>query len=153
MGHFTLVLLVASKAPPQVLLCGLSYYLGATIPTPVEGLKAGVAFDYLHIDNRVGVSSGNSSALAGYLSLAATEKLTLHGRVDYIRVGGDGLVGGGNILGAAFAPTDELITTTLTADYSFGRTSSRVRKSAGTPTWMRTAAATSAVVLTIMSSL
>jgi len=94
-----------------------SYYLGATVPTPIEGLKAGVAFDYLHVDNRAGVSSGNSSSLAGYLSLAATEKLTLHGRVDYIRVGGDGLVGAGNVLGAAFAPTDELIATTLTADY------------------------------------
>jgi hypothetical protein len=94
-----------------------SYYAGATIPTPVEGLKAGVAFDYLHLDNRVGVSGDDSSALAGYLSLAATEKLTLHGRVDYIRVGGDGLAGTGSILGTSFAPTDELISTTLTADY------------------------------------
>lgn len=96
-----------------------SYYLGASIPTPIEGLKAGVAFDYLVMNNRPGNANGNSSALAAYLSLRATEKLTLNGRVDYIRLGGDGLAGGGNILGnpAAFAPTDEFIATTLTADY------------------------------------
>lgn len=96
-----------------------SYYLGASIPTPVDGLKAGVAFDYLVQNNRPGHANGNSSALAGYLSFRATEKLTLNGRVDYIRLGGDGLApAAGNILGnAAFAPTDEFISTTVTADY------------------------------------
>jgi hypothetical protein len=97
-----------------------SYYLGASIPTPIEGLKAGVAFDYLVINNRPGHANGNSSALGGYLSFAATEKLTLNTRVDYIRLGGNGLAGAAadNVLGnAAFAPTDEFISTTLTADY------------------------------------
>lgn len=95
-----------------------SYYLGASIPTPVEGLKAGVAFDYLAIANRPGHANGNSSALAGYLSFRATEKLTLNSRVDYIRVGGDGLVGTAAVVNpAGFAPTDEFISTTLTADY------------------------------------
>lgn len=93
------------------------YYAGLTIPTPVENLKAGVAFDYLDIDNRPGISDGNTSALATYLSFAATEKLTLHGRLDYIRVGGDGLTAGGSILGAPFLPSDEILSSTLTADY------------------------------------
>lgn len=107
-----------------------SYYLGASIPTPVEGLKAGVAFDYLVMNNRPGHNNGNSSALAAYLSMRATEKLTLHARVDYIRLGGDGLTTqaapppanpaftGNNVLAnTAFAATDEFISTTLTADY------------------------------------
>ena len=107
-----------------------SYYLGASIPTPIEGLKAGVAFDYLVMNNRPGNNNGNSSALAGYLSMRATEKLTLNARVDYIRLGGDGLVTqaapppanpaytGNNVLAnAAFVGSDEFIATTITADY------------------------------------
>ncbi len=99
------------------------YYVGVTVPTPVEGLKAGLAFDYLDIDNRPTTSDGNTSALATYLSFAATEKLTLHTRLDYIRVGGDGQNPGGPILTGfdpavtGFTPTDEILSTTITADY------------------------------------
>lgn len=98
-----------------------SWYVGVTVPTPWESLKAGAAFDYVHIDNRVGNSNGDSSALALYVSHATTEKLTLHGRLDYIRVGGDGLPAGGGILGAAYAPTTEILSTTVTADYQLWR--------------------------------
>lgn len=94
-----------------------AYYVGATVPTPLEKLKAGAAFDYRHVENRVGNANGDTSALAVYLSHATTEKLTLHGRLDYIRVGGDGLPAGGSVLGAAYAPTDEILSTTVTADY------------------------------------
>ncbi len=98
-----------------------SWYVGVTVPTPWESLKAGAAFDYVHIDNRLGNSNGDSSALALYVSHATTEKLTLHGRLDYIRVGGDGLPAGGGILGAAYAPTTEILSTTVTADYQLWR--------------------------------
>lgn len=94
-----------------------SYYVGATVPTPIEKLKAGVAFDHLRIDDRIGNSSGDTTAIAAYLSHATTEKLTLHGRLDYIRVGGDGLAGAGSILGAPYVPSDEIFSTTVTADY------------------------------------
>jgi hypothetical protein len=95
-----------------------SYYVGASIPTPVEGLKAGVAYDLLVLSTRPNHANGNSSALAAYLTFRATEKLTLNSRVDYLRLGGDGgAVAGNSILGAAFAPTDELLSTTVTADY------------------------------------
>lgn len=98
-----------------------SWYAGVTVPTPWESLKAGAAFDYVHIDNRLGNSNADSSALALYASFAATEKLTLHGRLDYVRIGGDGLPGATAALGAPYQPTDELLSTTVTADYQLWR--------------------------------
>jgi hypothetical protein len=57
-------------------------YVGGTMNTPVTGLKAGVAFDY--VDNLFGTAGGPDAwTLAGYLSFQATEKLSLHGRLEY----------------------------------------------------------------------
>lgn len=58
-----------------------SYYVGATIATPVSGLRFGGAFDYLDVHNM----SGETYALAGYASFQATEKLSLHVRGEYLR--------------------------------------------------------------------
>jgi hypothetical protein len=55
-----------------------NYYLGGTLNTPVAGLTVGAAFDYVN-DGAPEVWS-----LAGYASYQANEKLSLHGRVDYI---------------------------------------------------------------------
>ncbi len=70
-----------------------SYYLGATVATPVAGLKAGVALDYGHV--RHALDNGdlnNAYAYALYLSYQATEKMSLHGRADMYR---QQVVGGG----------------------------------------------------------
>lgn len=94
-----------------------SYYLGATVPTPVEGLKAGLSYDYVELnEGSPAFNSSSSSAIAGYLSFAATEKLTLHGRIDYLQVGGDGISAAGGLVGV-FAPGDDILSSTLTADY------------------------------------
>jgi len=94
-----------------------SYYAGVTVPTPVEGLKAGASFDYLDLnEGAAAFNTSSSSALAGYLSFAATEKMTLHTRVDYLQVGGDGVSAGGGSV-AVFEPGDDILSTTLTADY------------------------------------
>lgn len=104
-----------------------SFYAGATIPTPVEGLKAGLAFDCVHMDDKVGVDTSDSFAVASYLSFRVTEKLTVNGRVDYLSLGGDGIgapagpgAGPDLIYGGAgpFASGDEFLTTTVTADYA-----------------------------------
>jgi Putative beta-barrel porin-2, OmpL-like. bbp2 len=58
-----------------------SYYLGATIATPVTGLRAGAAFDYLDIHNL----NNDDFSVAGYLSYQATDKLSFHGRVEYFK--------------------------------------------------------------------
>ena len=64
-----------------------NYYVGATLNTPVAGLKAGIAFDY--VDNLGGGSGlgGNYEddvwVVGVYASYQATEKLSLHARAEY----------------------------------------------------------------------
>jgi hypothetical protein len=58
-----------------------TYYVGSTIATPVTGLRAGVAFDYIDVHN----TSGETWTIAGYTSLQASEKLSLHARAEYLR--------------------------------------------------------------------
>jgi hypothetical protein len=60
-----------------------SWYVGATLATPVAGLKLGAAFDYFDLHNTSG-SFDNAWAVAGYASYQATEKLSLHLRGEYI---------------------------------------------------------------------
>ncbi len=64
-----------------------SYYLGGTLATPVTNLKLGGAFDYLDIHNSDTVTpgaQGNAWSVAGYVSYQATEKLSLHGRAEWL---------------------------------------------------------------------
>ena len=57
-----------------------NYYVGATLNTPVTGLKAGVAYDYA--TSFQSVPGNDVWTLAGYLCFQATEKLSLHGRAE-----------------------------------------------------------------------
>lgn len=78
-----------------------NYYVGATINTPVTGLKAGVSFDYAHMwgaastPNSVispvfnGNDVNNQYAWGVYASYQATEKMSLHVRGETIREQGD----------------------------------------------------------------
>lgn len=59
-----------------------SYYLGATIATPVAGLRFGAAYD--HASN-YGGTDDDATALAVYASFQATEKLSLHARGELAR--------------------------------------------------------------------
>lgn len=58
-----------------------SYYGGATVNTPVTGLKAGVAFDYMDVHN----TSGETWCAGAYVAFQATEKLSFYGRAEYLR--------------------------------------------------------------------
>jgi hypothetical protein len=58
-----------------------SYYAGATVATPVTGLRAGASFDYLDLHQ----VNNDTWSLAGYLSYQATEKLSFHGRLEYFK--------------------------------------------------------------------
>lgn len=62
-----------------------SYYGGATVNTPVTGLKAGVAFDYMDVHN----TSGETWCAGAYLAFQATEKLSFYARAEYLRDRGD----------------------------------------------------------------
>jgi len=68
-----------------------SFYAGATVATPVTGLRLGASFDYAHVGNSLivfgapglGASTANARAFAMYASFQATEKLSVHGRLEY----------------------------------------------------------------------
>jgi hypothetical protein len=66
-----------------------SWYAGATVATPVTGLKVGAAFDYLDSgasgDTTLPYFTGNDIWAAGvYTSYQATEKLSLHLRGELV---------------------------------------------------------------------
>ena len=89
-----------------------SYYVGTTLATPVQGLRFGASFDYLDVH---GPSSGpdyrggETWALGGFASFQATEKLSFHGRVEYLRDRGDQKF--------FFGYPDKVLDMTLTAQY------------------------------------
>lgn len=95
-----------------------SIYVGATIPTPVEGLAAGISWDY-RLENgpganaisAAGATSGAwASALAGYVSYDVTEKIAAHYRIDWA-TGTDGS------FTVVQGSEDKVLSNTLTVDY------------------------------------
>ena len=96
----------------------LNYYVGGSLPTPIEGLALGAAYDY-RANAVPGTKSSYENAVAAYLSYQASEKLKLSDRIEYATSTGGGLAGnnatgfvdskGGNV--AVFGNT-------LTVDYS-----------------------------------
>jgi len=78
-------------------------YLGSTMATPITNLRAGVAFDYADI-HRV---SGDTWTVACYASYQATEKLSLHERIEYLRNRGN----------EQFLPSKEIMAATTTLQY------------------------------------
>jgi hypothetical protein len=86
-------------------------YAGLTMPTPVEGLAVGLAYDYINnVTGTTGVNMDDAQIYAAYLSYQATDKMALHGRVEYV----DGDPG----LYYAGADDNELLGLTATIDYS-----------------------------------
>jgi hypothetical protein len=81
-----------------------SYYAGLTMNTPIKQLKVGAAYDYaaLH-DNSFG-PTGYAQTLGLYASFQATEKLSLHGRGEWLDVT-DGVAGAGGVASEAIALT------------------------------------------------
>jgi hypothetical protein len=59
------------------------YYVGGTLATPVTGLKVGGSFDYLSAFD-YNTSGDSIWTVAGYGSYQATEKLSFHGRIEYL---------------------------------------------------------------------
>ncbi len=62
-----------------------SWYAGATLATPVTGLKCGVAYDYMDAHSDSGPGVGNDGYAVGlYTSYQATEKLSFHARGELV---------------------------------------------------------------------
>jgi hypothetical protein len=62
-----------------------SFYAGATLNTPVTGLKLGVAYDYAGVSGQplTAGQSGYANAVGLYASYQVTEKLSLNARGEY----------------------------------------------------------------------
>jgi len=61
----------------------INYYAGATLNTPVDALKVGVAYDYQG-NSRSGANFGGyANALALYTSYAVSDKIKLNTRAEY----------------------------------------------------------------------
>jgi hypothetical protein len=60
-------------------------YVGTTVMTPITGLSVGASWDTVNNSDLAGEDEreGYASALAGYLSYKATDKLTLNSRFEY----------------------------------------------------------------------
>ena len=91
-----------------------SFYAGATVATPVTGLRMGASFDLLD----GGGLHGETWSLAGYASFQATEKLSFHARGEYLKDRGDQkfFVTGGGTNSAATNP-NQVLALTATAQY------------------------------------
>jgi hypothetical protein len=87
-----------------------SYYAGATVATPVTGLRAGVAFDQLENHH----THNDSWSVAGYLSYQATEKLSFHARAEYLY---DSLENGGSTYFPTVTDKAEILALTGTVQY------------------------------------
>jgi len=80
------------------------FYLGGTIPTPVENVTLGFAWDHVNIDGNT-----DTDVIAAYVGYGLSENASLNLRLDYIDQGG---------AGGPFANGSEWLGTTATLDYA-----------------------------------
>jgi hypothetical protein len=97
-----------------------SWYAGATIATPVTGLRVGAALDVLDVHDL----SGESWSTAAYASYQATEKLSFHARGEYLRDRGNQKFfvyqerdEFGDVVGWVDTAPDQTLAITATAQY------------------------------------
>ena len=86
-------------------------YVGSTIPTPIDGLALGAAWD--NVQNIAG-NGGDANVLAGYISYQATDKMSLNGRVEYLD-GDEGVLF--NATSNGVAVDSEMLSLTGTVQY------------------------------------
>lgn len=98
-----------------------SVYAGLSIPTPVEGLTFGLAYDYRFNGPAGPFTSTWANAIAAYVSYAVTENVTINYRADYAR-GTDGTYYVRDPFAGTAAATDDqatnkLMSNTVTVDF------------------------------------
>ena len=59
-------------------------YIGSTLPTPIDGLALGAAYDHVENADFVNDSGNDADVYALYASYQATDKFSLHGRIEYL---------------------------------------------------------------------
>jgi hypothetical protein len=100
----------------------LNAYVGGTLATPISGLRLGAAWDLLEVDSTPssGLFAGTKAkadvwSIAGYASYQATEKLSFHGRGEYVT--GDIDQGFGTVGLGPFGRGNSIYAITATAQY------------------------------------
>jgi hypothetical protein len=100
----------------------LNAYVGGTLATPVTGLRVGAAWDLFNINTtpHSGPFAGTKAeadvwSIAGYASFQATEKLSLHGRFEYVSADVDQGFGGLGL--GPFGTGNSIYAVTATAQY------------------------------------
>lgn len=97
-------------------------YVGLTLNTPVTGLRLGAAYDYFDSQSQnvgpgaVNVPQSWADDFAVYLSYQATEKLSVHGRVEYLWHTKPQAEGGVALVSPIFTP-NQVLAYTATVQY------------------------------------
>lgn len=86
-----------------------NYYAGLSLPTPVDALALGFAFDYT---TGIGGKDADAGAFGTYIAIKATEKLKINTRIDY------GFGDNGQYYAAKAGTDNKLASLTVTADYT-----------------------------------
>lgn len=89
-----------------------NYYVGGTMPTPIENVLVGACYDYRGNSQGEGFSAAHASAIGGYAIWKATDKLRLNGRVEYATGSDNTWYYFGN------GDSNELLGVTATIDYN-----------------------------------
>jgi hypothetical protein len=87
-------------------------YVGATVPTPVQNLTVGAAWDHVNLtgDPQKAPPSHDTDVYGAYLNYKATEKLTLNLRGEYVHFG--------DAVSSVFSAGDQVTEVTATLDYA-----------------------------------
>jgi len=64
-----------------------NFYVGVSVPLPVENLSAGIAYDARQDDGHAGGNGKTDSVLGLYLEYAVSDKLTLNARIERVEDG------------------------------------------------------------------
>ncbi|MDB6067360.1 MAG: hypothetical protein JWR26_3568 [Pedosphaera sp.] len=95
-----------------------SFYVGATVATPVTGLRLGASYDYAGVNHQVITANQSAyfNSVAAYASFQATEKLSLHGRAEYVSMSKSTAAGFSGANGAG-GIASKMVALTGTAQY------------------------------------
>jgi hypothetical protein len=87
-------------------------YVGSTIPTPIDGLALGAAWD--NVQNIGSADGVDANIFAGYISYQATDKMSVNGRIEYLDGDADVLF---SAVGRNGAIDSEMLSLTGTVQY------------------------------------
>lgn len=97
------------KSTPTAQYAQENYYVGLSMPTPIDALAVGLAFDYT---TGIGGKDADAGAFGTYLAFKATEKLKINTRVDY------GFGDAGQYYASKPGTDNKLLSLTVTGDYT-----------------------------------